>query len=276
MLIGPWRIEDAEGGRLVYGVSGERAARRWLEVGCEVRRAAERDRLVSEGAVRWVRLWAWRVCLLRARGREWFVHAEGRDAARARGVAEFGCRADEVWVEPTDDVWVLHGLSGQELELQCRFVWSGSGASKASELARRVPTLGARTGRVRKGFRPVKGELSAGARAQAVYALALAQLVEGFGPSGASAQVAAMWAEGGASARRRLTRPENVLHGENVPRAVLEECRGAGLRVGGPEPEPWTAAQRAALARLARAYGYDPERMTPWGLMRLWRKGPDG
>ena len=276
MRIGPWEISDAGGVRLVYGVSGELAARRWLEVGCGVRRAAERDRLVLEGAVRWRRLWAWRVCLLRARGREWFVHAPDRSAARARGVSEFGCLADDVWVEATDDVWVLHGLSGPELELQCRLVWAGSGAAKASELARRVPTLGARRGRVVKGFRSVSGELSAGARAQAVYALALAQLVDGFGPSGASGAMAAAWAEGGASARRRLTRPENVLHGENVPRAVLEECRGAGLRVHGPEPEPWTAAQRAALARLARAYGYDPERMTPWGLMRLWRKGPDG
>ena len=256
----------AAGTWLAYAPSAERAMLRAITYYRKPRQAHwVTAKLAKEGFLSAVVLHPWRVSALRGpSGRLWLLHAADREEARVLAAQALTSRPEDLYVEECSDFEVLETLPDEMLEHQCYMVW-GVATASTSELATRVPNLRRRKMRDYGGRK--KQRMEHPTRLQCIYALALAQKVEAVGPE---------W-------RRGLNRPKNLanratslknrakrLHADNVGNGILKEMFDAGFH---REPEPFTAEQRTALARFARAYGLDPEKTGVWGAWHLWTNG---
>ena len=264
VTLGPGSDDWPPGTWLCYASDAEWAMRRTAKVRFHLGRGAEVRALAKAGLYEAVELQAWRASVTRGPRRDWFLHAASIDEGRAAAVSALGAKAADVYLEQCDDFLVLQGLSDDELTTQCILVW-GSGAHLGSDIYSRVPTLRKRL----MQDRSAPGKMTRGTRAQAVYALCAAQFMAEMGPKYASRGL-----QGFGRAYRDQGFPQRSkrLHGGNVPAEIIREMWNVGFV---RDIKPFNQDQRDALARFARAYGLNPEKVSLWQMWTLWTEGPD-
>ena len=196
--------------------------------------------------------------------RDWFLHAAGIEEGRAAAMSALGVPAADIYLEQCDDFLVLQGLSDNELTTQCILVW-GSGIDFGREIYSRVPTLRKRL----MQDRSAPGKMTRGTRAQAVYALCAAQFMAEMGPKYADRGLQGF---GRGYRDQGLPKRSRKLHGDNVPAEILRGMWNVGFV---RDIKPFNQDQRDALARLTRAYGINPEKVSLWQMWTLWTEGPD-
>ena len=260
----PGSDEWAPGMWLCYATDAEWALRRTARIRFGLGRVADVRALAKAGLFSSVELQAWRASVTRGPQRDWFLHAAGPEEGRAATASALGVSAGDIYLEQCDDFLVLQGLSDDELTTQCVLVW-GMGATFGSELYSRVPTLRKRL----MQNRAAPGKMTNGTRAQAVYAICVAQFMAEMGPKYAGGSL-----QGFGENNRDQTLPKQarLLHGGNVPAGILQGMWNVGFV---RDIKPFNQDQRDALARLTRAYGINPEKVSLWQMWTLWTEGPD-
>lgn len=258
--------EEWNAPRLVYTVDETTAIHRVLRFDEKLK--VKPAGMVKAGCARAFAVAPFKVAHVGGRS-DWFLHAVDGKAARTKVLSAFRSTRPTLIAVEVDELEMLFRFQPAELMRLVGLVWENRDPLKpverlrqrkyhsrirlrSCEMYQRVP------GVFRKFWVGTSGPVREEHRLQAIYAIRLAMEVPEFGPRGVGEPGKVLWGRSGRSP-----------HMGNVSLGLRTRCSHLGLgRVN-----PFTAAQRDALARVALEYGYDPGAMKDWELLRLWTDG---
>ena len=256
----PYHVTGPYKAGLVFAATPGIAIQKHLNTRERVRKKSDRLKLIEQGQATTAEQRPYRAYHLDQRAEtEYAFYAQDLDAARARARTI----ADELVVEPTDDLAVLGTFSDEELREQVRFMWPDK---RADGLMRaRCPSVWQQIYHLRTHV-----DMNVSSRTLAMYTIRLAMLLPDFGPAAIDNLFGAVTQQASDKKRAQDRERQMLMHRENVGARLVDTALDAGLA---PHPEPFTKHQRQTLIAIGRAYGY--MEMTWNELTALWSDGPE-
>ena len=198
------------------------------------------ERIKAAGGVDVARAWAYRV---RHGSHGWLIHGRSvRDAAEKIAASMPALSVEDLEAERIDPYWLFLAMPEDLLRVMGRALWGNEIVRDRS------------VSRLDKPF-------GRGRHLPLACSLRLAMELD--------------WWASGSNEKREVHKVERAMavHGGTVPRALVQECVEAGLRI----PVRLSDTQRTALRALAREYGGfdDVLALTDAVLLGLWEHGPD-